>query len=131
MASRIMPNDSCICVNLNKIVEDELGFFAALELDDDAHAFAGRFVAHIGDAFEFFGLHQLGDALDEAGFVDLVGDFGDDDIFAVLGGFFDGGFGAHDEAAAAGFVGGFDAFAAGDVARRWENRGRARSSLFL
>ena len=38
---------------LEKIVEDELGFFAALQLDDDAHAFAGRFVADVGDAFEF------------------------------------------------------------------------------
>ena len=48
-------------------------------------------------------------------FVDLVRNFGDDDVFAVLADFLDGGLGAHHEAAAAGFVGGFDAFAAGDV----------------
>ena len=100
---------------LEEIVEDELRFLAALQLDDDAHAFARRFVAHIGNAFDFLGLHEFRDALDQSGLVDLVGNFGDDDIFAILGGFFDGGFGAHDEAAASGLVGGFDAFAAGDV----------------
>ena len=36
-------------------------------------------------------------------FVDLVRNFGDDDVFAVLADFFDGGFGAHDETAAARF----------------------------
>ncbi len=100
---------------LEEIVENELGLFAALQFDDDAHAFAGGFVAHVGDAFDFLGLDKFGDAFDEARLVDLIRDFGDDDIFAVLGGFFDGGFGAHDEAAAAGAIGGFDAFPAGDV----------------
>ena len=42
---------------LEKIVEDELRFFAALQLDDDAHTFARGFITHVGDAFEFFGLH--------------------------------------------------------------------------
>ena len=51
---------------LEKIVENELRFFAALEFDDDAHAFAGGFVAHVGDAFDLLGLHQFGDALDQA-----------------------------------------------------------------
>ena len=63
----------------------------------------------------FLALNEFGDALDQLGFVDLVGNFGDDDILAVLGGFFDGGFCAHDEAAAARLVGGLDAFATGDV----------------
>jgi hypothetical protein len=60
-------------------------------------------------------LHEFGNALDKLGLVDLIGDFGDDDVFAVLGGLFNGGFGAHDETAAAGAVGGFDAFPARDV----------------
>ena len=50
---------------LEKIVEDELRFLAALDFDDDAHAFARRFVANVGDAFDLFGLHQFGDALDQ------------------------------------------------------------------
>ncbi len=49
---------------LEKIVEDELRFLAALQLDDDAHAFARGFIAHAGNAFEFFDLHQFGNALD-------------------------------------------------------------------
>ena len=100
---------------LEKIVEDELRFFAALHFDDDAHAFARRLVANVGDAFELFILNEVGDAFDEPGLVDLIRNFGDDDIFAVFADFFDGGFRAHDEAAAAGLVGGFDAFAARDV----------------
>ena len=50
---------------LEEIVEDELRFLAALQLDDDAHAFARGFVAHVGDAFDLFGLDEFGDALNE------------------------------------------------------------------
>src|SRR5260221_7096423 len=107
---------------LEKVVEDQLRFFAALDFDDDAHAFARGFVAHVPDAVDFFVLHQFGDALDELGFVDLIGNFRDDDILAVLAHLLDGGFGAHHKAAAAGFVGGFDAFAAGDVGARGKIR---------
>src|SRR6266478_151241 len=100
---------------LEKIVEDELGFFAALDFHDDAHAFAGRFVAHVGDAVDLLVLYELGDALDELGFVDLVGNFRDDDVFAVFADFLDGGFGAHHETAAAGVVGPGGKIRAGDV----------------
>src|SRR6266446_3467708 len=116
---------------LEKIVEDELGFFAALDFHDDAHALARGFVAHVGDAVDFFVLHQVGDALDELGFVDLIGNFGDDDIFAVFADVLDGGFGAHHEAAAARFVGGFDAFAAGDVCAGRKIRARDQLHDFL
>ena len=87
---------------LVEVVQNQLGLFAALDFDDDAHAVAVGFVAHVGDAFDLFVLHQLGDALDQPGFVDLVGDFGDHDVLAVLAYLLDGGLGAHDEAAAAG-----------------------------
>src|SRR5882757_2033778 len=100
---------------LEKIVENELRFFAALDFDHDAHAFARGFVAHVGDAFDFFRLHQVGDALDEPGFVDLVWNFGDDNVFAIFSGFFDGRFGTHHETTAASFVSGFDALAAGNI----------------
>ena len=69
---------------LEQIVQDQLRFFATLHLDHDAHAFARRFVAHIGNAFDLFVLHQIGDAFDQARFVDLIRNFGDDDIFAIL-----------------------------------------------
>src|SRR2546426_5211833 len=59
-------------------------FFTALQLDDDAHAFARGFIAHIGDAFELLGLRQFGDALDQPRLVHLVRNFRDDDAFAVL-----------------------------------------------
>src|SRR5258707_7462238 len=107
-----------------KIVQDELRLFTALQLDDDAHAFARGFIAHVGDAFELFRLHQFGNALDQPRFVHLVRNFGDDDAFAVFSGLFDGGFGAHDEAAAARFVSGFDAFTARDVRSGREIRSR-------
>src|SRR5580698_4868878 len=100
---------------LEKIVEDELRFFPALDFDDDAHALARRFVANVGDAFDFLGLHQFGDALDQPRFVDLIWNFRDYDIFAVFADFLDGRLGAHHEAAASRFVGGFDALAACDV----------------
>ena len=85
---------------LEEIVQDELRFLTPLQLDDDAHAFARGLVAHVGNAFDLLGLNEFGDALDQFGFVDLVRNFRDDDIFAVLGGLFDGRFCAHDEAAA-------------------------------
>src|SRR6266851_4484767 len=105
---------------LEKIIEDELRFFAALQLDDDAHAFARGFIAHIGNSFQFFRLHQFGDALDQPRLVHLIRNLRDDDAFAVFGGLFDSSLGAHGKAAAACFVSGFDAFAARDVRPGWK-----------
>src|SRR6267154_784940 len=100
---------------LEKIVENKLRFFAALDFDHDAHAFARGFIAHVGDAFDLFRLHQVGDALDQPRFVDLIWNFGDDNVFAVFSDFLDRRFGAHHETAAPSFVGGFDAFAPSNV----------------
>ena len=80
---------------LEEVVEDDLRFFAALDFDDDAHAVAVGFVAHVGDAFDLLVLHQFGDALDQARLVHLVGNFGDDDVLAVLADALDRGLGAH------------------------------------
>ena len=44
----------------------------------------------------FFG-DEFGDALDEVGFVDLVGDLGDNDGLAAAADLFEAHFGAHDE----------------------------------
>src|SRR5260370_761988 len=116
---------------LEKIVEDELRFFAALDFDDDAHAFAGGLVTHVADALYFFALHQLGDPLTTPGFVHLIGNFGDDDVLAIFADFLDGCFGAHHQAAAAGSVGGFDAFAAGDVGAGRKIRARDELHCFF
>src|SRR5260370_8081765 len=96
---------------LEEIVENELGFFAALDFDDDAHSLAVGFVADIADAVELLGLDQLRAALDEPGLVYLIGEFGDDDVFAVLAGIFRGRLGAHCAAAAARLVGLLDSLA--------------------
>ena len=50
-----------------ELVENDLRLGAALEFDDDAHAVAIAFVAHVGDVFDFLVVDQLRDALDENG----------------------------------------------------------------
>ena len=69
---------------LVELVEHDLGFGAALELDDDAHAVAIALVANVGDVVDHLVVHQVGDALDEPRLVDLVRNFGDDDGLLVL-----------------------------------------------
>ena len=64
---------------LVEVVEHDLGHFAALQLDDDAHAVAVGFVAQVGDAFDRLLAHQVGDPLDQLRLVDLIRNLGDDD----------------------------------------------------
>ena len=52
---------------------------AALGFQDDAHG-VRRFVADVGKDGQLLGDHQFGDLLDQAGFLDLVGNFGNDDL---------------------------------------------------
>ena len=59
-----------------------------------------------------FVVDQLRDALDQAGLVDLIRNFGDDDGLAIFVEGFDARLGAHDEAAAAVLVGVHDSAAA-------------------
>ena len=42
---------------LVEVVQDDVGHLAALQLDDDAHAVAIRFVAQVGDAFDDLLVH--------------------------------------------------------------------------
>ena len=65
-----------------EVVEHHLGDFAALQLDDDAHAVLVGLVAQLGDAVDFLVAHQLGDALEQARLVHLVRQLGDDDGLA-------------------------------------------------
>ena len=92
---------------LVELVEDDLVLGPALEADDDAHAVAVGLVAELvaGDVGDDALVDELGDALNELGLVDLVGDLVDDDGLAAAGDVFDVALGAHHEAAAAGAVG--------------------------
>src|SRR6185437_15719771 len=56
---------------LVQLVEDQLGLLAALQLQHDAHAVAVALVADVADALDPLLLHQLGDAFDQPGLVDL------------------------------------------------------------
>ena len=90
---------------LEELVENDLRLGAALEFDDDAHAVAIAFVAHVGDVFDVLVVDQLRDPLDQYRLVYLIWDFGDDDGLTILVEVFDRGAGPHHEAAAAGAVG--------------------------
>ena len=59
---------------LVEVVEDHLGHFAALQLDDDAHALAVRLVAQVGNALDRLLAHQIGDPFDQVRLVDLIRD---------------------------------------------------------
>src|ERR1035441_10636232 len=87
------------------LFRSDLRFGTALEFYHDAHAVAIAFVADVGDVFDVFVVDQLRDALDQAGLIHLIRNFGDDDGFAIFAEGLDGGFGAHHEAAATGAVG--------------------------
>jgi len=128
MESKIMPKDSCICVCLKRLLRMSWDSSPRFNSTDDAHAFARGLIANVGDAFDFLGLDKFGDTFDETRLVDLLGDFGDDDIFRGPSWLLRWRFGAHDEAAAAGAISGFDAFPARDVCPGGENPGRGRSS---
>ena len=68
---------------LVEVVQDHLARLALADVHDDPHALPGALVADVGDAVDPLLAHELGDPLDEARLVDLVGDLGDDDRFLV------------------------------------------------
>jgi hypothetical protein len=65
-----------------EVVEHHVADLAAAQLDDDAQAVLVRLVAQLADALELLLLHQLGDTLDQARLVQLVGDLVHDDRVA-------------------------------------------------
>ena len=83
-----------------ELVEHDIGLMIALNLKDHAHAQAVGLVAVLGNAFDhLFGAQQT-DPLHYAGLVDLIGDFGDDNGFAVFADLFDFRLGAQHNGAA-------------------------------
>src|SRR4026209_3044649 len=70
---------------LVQLVQYDLRNGVALELNHDSHSGAIRFVAQVGNALDLLLVDQLGNALDQTGFVDLEGDFRDNDRVALLG----------------------------------------------
>ena len=87
------------------------------------HAVAVGVVVDVGDALNALLLHQVGDALDKAGLVHLVGQLGDDNLGAAgLFVLLDLRPGPHGDAPPAGGVGGADAAAAHDNAPGGEVR---------
>ncbi len=99
-----------------KLVEDDLRLGVALQLDHDPHAVAIGFIAQIGDAVDLLLPHQIGDANQKRGLIDLIRNLGDDDAFLAAFLFLDRGLGADVEPSAAGAVSLADAVAAVDDA---------------
>src|SRR6185312_16535732 len=62
-----------------QLIEDDLWRGVALQVDDDADAFAVRLVADVADALDTLVLSGFSNLLDEAGLADLIGDFGEYD----------------------------------------------------
>ena len=74
-------------------------------VDHDAHAVAIAFVAEVGDALDLLVAHEIGDLLDEAGFVHLVRKLGDDELSTAAAAFLDRRAGVHGDAPVAFAVG--------------------------
>ncbi len=99
-----------------ELVEHHVRHGLALELDHDPEAVAVGFVAQVGDAFDLLLAHQLGDPLDHAGLVHLVGNLRDDDRLALLAHGLELDLAAHHDGAAAEVIGGADALPSQDGA---------------
>src|SRR5208283_2162764 len=102
---------------LKELVNDDLGLLAALQLDDDAGVLIGL-VPQVADAVDRFLGHQVRNAGDEGGAIDVIGDLGDDDLLTAALKFLGVGLAPHADDALAGPEVGNDAFAAGDDAPR-------------
>ena len=100
---------------LEQVIQDDLTHRIALELDNDPDPLAVGLIPDFADAVDLLVADELGDVFDETGFVDLIGEFIDDNHFAVFV-LFDVGFGTHFDSATPGGVGIDDPFFAEDHA---------------
>ena len=78
-----------------ELVEHFSGLGAAFEFNNDTHTFTVGFVAHIRNSVQATFAHQFSDAFNQTGFVELVGDFVDDDGIASFADFFNDRFPTH------------------------------------
>ena len=89
-----------------EVIKNHFTDIGALNFDYYAQAVFIRLIAEFGDTFKLLLFNQLGDALNQTRFVQLIGNLGDDNGFtASLFVHFDTGFGAHIDASATGAVG--------------------------
>ena len=89
-----------------ELVEHHLSHGVALQLDDDPHAVAVRFVPDVRDTFDTLFTNEIGNTLDQHPLVHLVGNGGDDERVAILANLLHVDLGAHDDGAAALVIGG-------------------------
>src|SRR4029079_19754980 len=82
-----------------QLVQHDLWSGVALQLDDDADAFAVGLVTDVGDTLDALVLGGFGDLLDEAVFADLVRDLGEHDRAALAAALLDVVAGAHHDGA--------------------------------
>ncbi len=92
-------------------VEDAFRIGVAFEFDVHTHTLAVGFVAYFRDAVDFLVTRHFGDLFDQFRFIDLVGQFGDDDAHATAFGLFEVRARAYDDAPAPVGVGVADTFA--------------------
>ena len=99
-------------------VQHDLRNGVPLELDDDAKPVSVGFVSHVTDFGDFLVPNQLGDLLDQAGFVDHERDLRHDDALGVLIHVLDPGARAHYDPATSGPESLFDALPTADEPTR-------------
>ena len=67
-----------------QVVQHYIGYFAAAQLDDDAHAVLVGLIAQFGNALNFLVAHQFGNLFQQSRLVDLVWQLGDDNGLLVV-----------------------------------------------
>ena len=107
-----------------ELVQHHLGHRVALQFDDHAKTVAVGFVAQVGNAVDRLLAGQFADPRHHGGLVHLVGNFRDDDGFAVLADGVDPGLAAHHDRATAEMIGRADALASEDDAAGRKIRSR-------
>ena len=90
---------------LVEIIQHNLCNFAALQVNDHAHAILVRLVTQTGNPLDLLVLDEFGNLFEHAGLVDLVRQLGKYNMLAALGIIFNMVTGTHIDTAAAGPVG--------------------------
>ena len=94
---------------LEKVIQHHIRRSVALYVDRDSHTLAVGMVVAVADAFELLFLDKVADALNQPGFVDLIGQLCDNDLIASVRSFHNFRLGADGYLAAACCIGGADA----------------------